>query len=59
MIDERAPERFRRLEDRAMAEWGQSFYWRPGDASPERAPNLATIGGPAMTVVTENMSSFS
>lgn len=30
-----------RMEDRALREEGQEFYWRPGDPAPERAPEMA------------------
>lgn len=45
MADERAPERFRRMEEEARRRWGQEFYWRPGETSAARAPDLAAIGG--------------
>ena len=44
MIDERAPERFRRIERAAARSWGQDYWWRPGRPAPERAP--ASIIGP-------------
>lgn len=31
-----------RVRNRAQREFGQSFYWDPADASPDRAPGLAT-----------------
>lgn len=40
MIDERAPERFRRLEEQAAKDFSQQFWWRPGDATPGRLPDL-------------------
>jgi hypothetical protein len=45
MIDERAPARFARMEAEAARNWGQSFWYRPGDSSPARAPDISTIGG--------------
>jgi len=39
-IDPRAPERFRRMEDMAQRDWGQRFWWSPGRAAPQSAPNL-------------------
>ncbi|PZQ77781.1 MAG: hypothetical protein DI563_02550 [Variovorax paradoxus] len=30
-----------RMRQRAQREFGQSFYWEPQDAAPQRAPNLA------------------
>lgn len=35
MIDERAPERFRRIEQQAAKDFQQQFWWRPGRAAPE------------------------
>lgn len=40
-IDPRAPERFRRMEREAERNFGQEFWWRPGQRSPERAPALS------------------
>lgn len=46
MADSRAPERFRRMEETARKDWGQSYWWKPGRTSPSRAPNLeAALGG--------------
>lgn len=37
--------RFRRIEQRALKEANQRFWWGPGDRAPERAPSLgAAIG---------------
>lgn len=47
MIDERAPERFRRMEQEARKSWGQDFWWRPGEASPDRSPDLSRMTEPA------------
>jgi hypothetical protein len=47
MIDERAPERFRRMEQEARKSWGQDFWWRPGEASPDRGPDLSRMIEPA------------
>ncbi|MBN8532460.1 MAG: hypothetical protein J0L51_00085 [Rhizobiales bacterium] len=43
MIDPRAPERFRRIEDQARKNWGNEHWWRRGETSPERAPDLNRI----------------
>lgn len=40
MIDPRAPDRFRRMEDLAQRDWGQRFWFRPGSATPDRLPDL-------------------
>jgi hypothetical protein len=34
-----------RMRARAMKEWGQDYWWAPGDGLPERAPNLGAMGG--------------
>jgi hypothetical protein len=34
-----------RMKARAKKEWGQDYWWEPGEALPERAPDLSTIGG--------------
>lgn len=40
MIDPRAPERFRRMEDMAQRDWGQKFWWQPGRAAPSASPDF-------------------
>ena len=40
MIDPRAPERFRRMEDMAQRDWSQKFWWQPGRAAPSAAPDF-------------------
>lgn len=35
MVDERAPERFARIERMAERDWQQRYFWRPGAAVPE------------------------
>jgi hypothetical protein len=45
MIDPRAPERFQRMEETAMREWGQRHWWAPGRTEPRRAPDLEAILG--------------
>lgn len=40
MADPKAPRNFRRLEKRYQREYGQSYWWRPGQTAPERAPKL-------------------
>jgi len=34
-----------RMEARAQKDWGQSYWWSPDDAMPERAPDLAAAVG--------------
>lgn len=41
-----SPGYLRRMKQRARKEFGQSFWWEPGDTSPDRAPSLgAAVGG--------------
>lgn len=44
LADPKAAEDFRRKEQRWKTEFGQRFYWRPGQSLPERAPDLTAIG---------------
>ena len=30
---------FKRTEDRARKDYGQDYWWRPGQAAPQRAPD--------------------
>lgn len=34
-----------RMRERAHRDWGQDFWWRPGETLPGRAPDLEAIGG--------------
>lgn len=35
-----------RMRSRAMKDWNQDYYWTPGEALPDRAPNLGqAVGG--------------
>lgn len=43
MIDPRSPERFRRMEDMAQREFGQRFWLRPGQTSPDRLPDFGAM----------------
>ncbi|WP_313248999.1 hypothetical protein [Stenotrophomonas acidaminiphila] len=40
-----SPGYLRRMRRKAQKEWGQGFWWEPGEATPERAPNLETAAG--------------
>jgi hypothetical protein len=40
MIDPRASDRFRRMEKLARKNWGQEFWWAPGEATPSRVPAI-------------------
>jgi hypothetical protein len=35
-----------RIENKARKDWGQEYWWEPGEALPDRAPDLSAIGGP-------------
>jgi hypothetical protein len=41
MIDPRAPARFQRMEEQARKDWGQDYWWRPGQTAASRAPQFA------------------
>lgn len=43
LIDDDAPHRFRRIEEKARRDFGQKFWWRPGKSSPERVPDLGAV----------------
>jgi hypothetical protein len=45
MVDPEAPARMRRLERRYVNERGQEYWWRPGQTSPDRAPDLEAALG--------------
>lgn len=34
-----------RMQQRAMRDWGQAYWWAPGEAAPARAPDLARAVG--------------
>lgn len=34
-----------RMRDRAHKDWGQEYWWRPGEALPERGPDFASAAG--------------
>ncbi len=40
MADDEAPRAFARMERNAMRDYRQSWYWRPGQALPDRLPDL-------------------
>lgn len=46
MIDPNYRQSFKRYEQRMKKEFGQTFWWAPGDALPTRAPNMGrALGG--------------
>lgn len=34
-----------RMQQRAMQDWGQGYFWAPGEAAPDRAPDFARMTG--------------
>ena len=40
VIDPRAANSFRKIEQGARRDYGQKFFWRPGTRAPQRAPDL-------------------
>ena len=40
-----SPGYLERVQNKARKDWGQEYYWAPGDAMPERAPDLSAMGG--------------
>lgn len=43
--DPKAYQKFRRIERNAYKNYGQKFWWRPGETSPSRAPDLKSAVG--------------
>ncbi len=44
-IDPKASRSFRMIEQRARRDYGQRFWWRPGQPAPQRAPDLGAATG--------------
>ena len=44
-IDERTPQRFRAIEARARRDWGQGYFFPPGERAPERPPDFGAVIG--------------
>lgn len=42
-LDPGAQQSFRRIERRWQRDFGQGYWWRPGDAAPERAPDMTNV----------------
>ena len=40
-----SPGYLERVQNKARKDWGQEYYWAPGEAMPERAPDLSAMGG--------------
>lgn len=45
MIDPNYKQTFGRYEKRMKKEFGQSFWWRPGEALPTRGPDVGNVAG--------------
>lgn len=45
MLEMADPGYLDRMRRRTMRETGQDYYWKPGDTAPERAPDMAAMGG--------------
>jgi hypothetical protein len=45
MIDPDAKKRMRDLEKKYKKDRGQEYWWRPGQMTPDRAPNLGAMFG--------------
>ena len=45
MVDPKAAKRMRRMEKRAKRDYGQRFFWSPGEVAPDRAPDLGAAAG--------------
>ncbi len=43
MLDPEYRQFFARMEERARKDYGQRFWWRPGQGTPERAPDLGAM----------------
>lgn len=40
-----SPGYLRRMRRRAQKDWNQQYWWEPGEATPDRAPNVAAAAG--------------
>lgn len=40
-----SPGYLQRQKDRARKDWGQDYWWEPGESMPDRAPDLSAMGG--------------
>jgi hypothetical protein len=43
MADPKARSKLRRLEGRYRTDYGQKYWWRPGETEPRRAPDMGNI----------------
>lgn len=44
-VDPKAASKFRRIQSRRKKDYNQSYWWKPGDTSPQRPPNIDAVGG--------------
>jgi hypothetical protein len=40
-----SPGYLQRIQSKSKKDWGQGWWWEPGDATPDRAPNLGAVAG--------------
>jgi len=40
-----SPGYLRRMKKRAQKDWDQDYWWQPGEAAPDRAPDLEAVAG--------------
>lgn len=45
LADPKAPQRFRRMQRTRLKDYGQQYWWKPGQMAPERAPDLGAMVG--------------
>jgi hypothetical protein len=43
--DPEAAQKFRRIERKRQREYGQEYFWRPGELTPERSPDIQAVTG--------------
>jgi hypothetical protein len=43
--DPEASQKFREIERKRQREYGQEYFWRPGELTPERSPNIQAVTG--------------
>lgn len=46
MQDALSPGYISRVRRRAMKNWGNQYWWTPGESAPSRAPDLGAVAGP-------------
>jgi hypothetical protein len=46
LADPKASRRFRRMQRSRMKDYGQEYWWKPGEMAPERPPELGAAIGP-------------